>query len=59
MLFQFIMVKSFLCVDFVHIRVSKKWLQAAFSSFYWFCLSLTLPGGKTSKVRKPKGFHPF
>ena len=33
--------------------MSKKWLNATFSSFYGFCLSLTLPGGKTRKVRKP------
>ena len=39
--------------------VSKKWPSATFSSFHRFCLSLTLPGGKTRKVRKPEGFHPF
>ena len=39
------------------LRVSKKWLSAAFSSFYGFCLSLKLPGGKTRKVRKPEDFH--
>ena len=40
-------------------RVSKKWLNATFSSFHGFGLSLMLPGGKTRKVRKPLGFHPF
>ncbi len=30
--------------------VPKKWLNAAFSSFYRFCLSHQLPGGKTCKV---------
>ena len=35
----------------------KKRLQAAFSSFHGFCLSLKLPGGKTRKVRKPEDFH--
>ena len=28
----------------------KKWLNATFSSFRGFCLSLMLPGGKTRKV---------
>ena len=28
----------------------KKWLNATFSSFHGFCLSLMLPGGKTRKV---------
>ena len=37
----------------------KKWLNATFSSFHGFCLSLMLPGGKTRKERKPLGFHPF
>ena len=41
------------------LRLSKKWLNATFSSFYGFCLSHLLPGGKTRKVRKPMGFHPF
>ena len=40
-------------------RVSKKWRNATFSSFHRFCLSHQLPGGKTCKVRKPQGFHPF
>ena len=40
-------------------RVSKKWRNATFSSFHRFCLSHSLPGGKTCKVRKPLGFHPF
>ena len=40
-------------------RVSKKWRNATFSSFHRFCLSHQLPGGKTCKVRKPLGFHPF
>ena len=35
----------------------KKWLNATFSSFHGFCLSLMLPGGKTCEVRKPEGFH--
>ena len=39
--------------------VSKKWRNATFSSFHRFCLSHSLPGGKTCKVRKPLGFHPF
>ena len=37
-------------------RVSKKWLNATFLSFFGFRLSHSLPGGKTRKVRKPKGF---
>ena len=40
-------------------RLSKKWLNATFSSFYGFHLSHSLPGGETRKVRKPPGFHPF
>ncbi len=31
------------------LMVSKKWPSATFSSFHRFCLSLTLPGGKTRK----------
>ena len=41
------------------LNVSKTWLNATFSSFHRFCLSHSLPGGKTCKVRKPLGFHPF
>ena len=41
------------------LRLSKKWLNAAFLSFYGFRLSHSLPGGETRKVRKPLGFHPF
>ena len=37
--------------------MSKKWLNATFSSFHGFCLSHSLPGGKTCEVRKPEGFH--
>ena len=36
--------------------VCRKSPIGTFSSFYWFCLSHALPGGKTSKVWKPKGF---
>jgi hypothetical protein len=39
--------------------LSKKWLVATFLSFFGFRLSHSLPGGKTRKVRKPIGFHPF
>ena len=39
--------------------LSKKWLTATFSSFRRFCLSRSLPGGKTCKVRNPLWFHPF
>ena len=41
------------------LNVSKTWLNATFSSFHRFCLSHSLPGGKTCNVRKPIGFHPF
>ena len=41
------------------LSVSKKWRNATFSSFHRFCLSHSLPGGKTCKVRNPPGFHPF
>ena len=41
------------------LNVSKTWLNATFSSFHRFCLSHSLPGGKTFNVRKPIGFHPF
>ncbi len=37
----------------------KKVAERHFFEFCGFCLSLTLPGGKTRKVRKPLGFHPF
>ena len=32
------------------LMVSKKWPSATFSSFHRFCLSLTLPDGKTRKA---------
>ena len=41
------------------LSLSKKWLVATFLSFFGFRLSHSLPGGKTRKVRKPLGFHPF
>ena len=41
------------------LRLSQKWLNATFASFYGFRLSHSLPCGKTRKVRKPLGFHPF
>ena len=41
------------------LSLSTKWLVATFLSFSGFRLSHSLPGGKTRKVRKPKGFHPF
>ena len=40
-------------------KLSKKWLNATFSSFYLFHISHLLPGGETRKARKPPGFHPF
>ena len=39
--------------------LSKKWPNATSSSFFGFCLSHTLPGGKTRKVRKPSVFIRF
>ena len=36
--------------------MSKKWLNATFSSFYLFRISHLLPGGETRKARKPPGF---
>ena len=41
------------------LRMSKKWRNATFSNIHRFCLSHSLPGGKTCNVRKPLGFHPF
>ncbi len=38
------------------LRVSKKWLNATFLSFFGFRLSHSLPGGKTRKVRNLKVF---
>ena len=37
-------------------RVSKKWLNATFSSFHGFCLSHSLPAAKPAKYENPKVF---
>ena len=37
----------------------KKVAERHFFEFYGFCLSHSLPGGKTRKVRKPKGLRPL
>ena len=37
----------------------EKVAERHFFEFYGFRLSHSLPGGKTRKVRKPLGFHPF
>ena len=37
----------------------KKVAERHFLNFHRFCLSFALPGGKTRKARKHRGFHPF
>ena len=37
-------------------RVSKKWLNATFSSFHGFCLSHSLPAAKPAKYENLKVF---
>ena len=41
------------------LSVEKSGILPLFRVFLVFCLSHSLPGGKTRKVRKPMGFHPF
>ena len=36
--------------------MSKKWLNATFSSFHGFCLSHSLPAAKPAKYENPKVF---